>query len=123
MIKFQDSKDRNISNFAVQGQFQDAETAQCELNSSNVQFVTRVKAISSHLVFSRIFPRLAAFCDLYHISKDTAAERAKKIFRELDVNGDGELTADEFVRGCMDDPSLVRLLNSGGVGEEEGEDL
>ena len=40
--------------------------------------------------------------------QDTAAERAKKIFGELDVNGDGELTSDEFVKGCLEDSDLIR---------------
>ena len=31
--------------------------------------------------------------------QDAAAERASKIFRELDINGDGELDEDEFVKG------------------------
>ena len=61
--------------------------------------------------------------DMEGVSKNTAADRARKIFGELDVDGDGELTADEFVRGCLEDPELVRLLNTGGIdGEEDDED-
>ena len=47
--------------------------------------------------------------------QDAAAERASKIFRELDINGDGELDEDEFVKGCMDDTDLMSMLNSGGL--------
>lgn len=53
------------------------------------------------------------------VSKDAAAERAQKIFGELDVNGDGELDCDEFVKGCMEDADLASLLNSGGMDCEQ----
>ena len=33
--------------------------------------------------------------------QDTATERATQTFKLLDVNGDGELNEDEFVRGCL----------------------
>ena len=39
-----------------------------------------------------------------------AQNRAKQIFQELDVNGDGTLTCDEFVKGCMKDEDMVALL-------------
>ena len=58
---------------------------------------------------------------IYIILKDSASDRARKIFGELDVDGDGELTTEEFVRGCMDDPELVRLLNAGGIDSDEDE--
>jgi DNA polymerase II large subunit len=47
--------------------------------------------------------------------QDASADRANKIFRELDANGDGELDENEFVVGCMDDGDLMMLLNSGGL--------
>ena len=47
--------------------------------------------------------------------QESAADRAGKIFRELDINGDGELDEEEFVKGCLDDGDLMRLLNSGGL--------
>ena len=34
--------------------------------------------------------------------------RATRIFSELDINGDGELTCDEFIRGCMQ----VKIVNT-----------
>jgi len=49
------------------------------------------------------------------VPKDAAGDRANKIFRELDSNGDGELDEDEFVKGCLDDGELMSLLNSGGL--------
>ena len=37
-----------------------------------------------------------------------AIARATRIFSELDINGDGELTCDEFIRGCMQ----VKIVNT-----------
>ena len=53
--------------------------------------------------------------DIYvNFKQDSASTRADKIFKELDINGDGELDQDEFVKGCMDDGDLLRMLNNGG---------
>ena len=54
--------------------------------------------------------------------QDSASERANKIFRELDINGDGELDENEFVKGCLDDGDLMRMLNSGGLDRKASED-
>ena len=32
---------------------------------------------------------------------DTAEERAKSIFARMDENGDGKLTEEEFLKGCL----------------------
>ena len=37
-------------------------------------------------------------------------ERARKIFCRMDKNGDGQLTEEEFLRGCLEDDELTRLL-------------
>jgi Ca2+-binding EF-hand superfamily protein len=50
---------------------------------------------------------------------DAAAAQARRIFNELDVNGDGELSCEEFVRGCMQDPELVRMITAGGIDPED----
>ena len=39
-----------------------------------------------------------------------ADEMARKIFRRMDNNGDGQLTEEEFFRGCLEDDELTRLL-------------
>lgn len=49
------------------------------------------------------------------VSKDGSQERSNQIFRDLDVNNDGTVTEEEFVRGCLMDDEFVRLLNAGGV--------
>ena len=53
------------------------------------------------------------------VGKECADERAHGIFEKLDFNGDGHLDEDEFVKGCLDDDDLVRLLNAGGIDPED----
>ena len=38
-------------------------------------------------------------------------ERAGAIFRKIDINGDGELSENEFIKGCSDDKEMMDLLN------------
>ena len=40
----------------------------------------------------------------------TVDERARKIFHRMDENGDGQLTEEEFLRGCLEDDDLSKLL-------------
>lgn len=46
-------------------------------------------------------------------SPDTAEDRAKKIFTKMDLNGDGCLTEDEFLTGCLNDEDLSKILLTG----------
>lgn len=46
-------------------------------------------------------------------SPDTAEERALKIFKKMDANGDGALTQEEFLSGCLEDEELSKILLSG----------
>lgn len=43
---------------------------------------------------------------------DTPAERTTKIFKKMDENGDGVLTKDEFIKGCMGDEQLFQMLTA-----------
>ena len=36
--------------------------------------------------------------------------RARELFDALDANGDGVVTEDEFVEGCMSDEAFVKVL-------------
>ena len=37
--------------------------------------------------------------------------KADKLFSEIDTNNDGVLTQDEFLRGCRNDPEIMKLLD------------
>jgi Ca2+-binding EF-hand superfamily protein len=41
---------------------------------------------------------------------DTAEERAKNIFNRMDENNDGTLTEEEFLKGCLLDDELSKML-------------
>ena len=41
---------------------------------------------------------------------ERANEKAKEVFQQLDLNGDLVLSEDEFVKGCMMNEGLKRLL-------------
>ncbi|XP_023335010.1 neuronal calcium sensor 2 isoform X2 [Eurytemora carolleeae] len=59
------------------------------------------------------------FCLMYSIqgyTEEEATERAEKIFKSLDNNGDGTLEEEEFIKGCLADEELLELLNAGGIG-------
>merc|ERR1719278_470023 len=41
---------------------------------------------------------------------ESAEERAQNIFSRMDDNGDGHLTEEEFLSGCMQDDELSKML-------------
>ena len=55
------------------------------------------------------------------ISKqEKSGDQANKIFKELDVDGNGEIDENEFVKGCMEDLDLIKHLNNGGLEPRRG---
>ncbi len=42
--------------------------------------------------------------------KDDPEAKARKLFNEIDINNDGSLTREEFLKGCMKDDELMLLL-------------
>lgn len=44
---------------------------------------------------------------------DSAEERAKAIFQKMDENNDGNLTQEEFLKGCLQDEELSKMLTPG----------
>ncbi|KAK8378177.1 hypothetical protein O3P69_018860 [Scylla paramamosain] len=44
---------------------------------------------------------------------DSAEERAKAIFSKMDENNDGNLTQEEFLKGCLLDEELSKMLTPG----------
>ncbi|XP_050403647.1 neuronal calcium sensor 2 [Patella vulgata] len=45
-------------------------------------------------------------------SMDTPSERTVKIFEKMDSNGDGVLTKEEFIQGCLNDQCLYQMLTA-----------
>ncbi|CAK9296314.1 unnamed protein product [Gordionus sp. m RMFG-2023] len=43
-------------------------------------------------------------------TKESPEERAKKIFSKMDTNNDGLLTEEEFIKGCLQDEELFKIL-------------
>lgn len=44
--------------------------------------------------------------------EDTPEKRTEKIFEKMDSNGDGHLTKQEFIEGCMKDQVLYQMLTA-----------
>merc|ERR1712059_173654 len=42
--------------------------------------------------------------------QETPEIRAETIFRRMDINSDGRVTRQEFVRSCLDDQKLIDML-------------
>lgn len=45
------------------------------------------------------------------VDEQLAIDRANKIFSFLDINNDGDISEQEFVKGCLKDEELVMLLS------------
>jgi len=43
--------------------------------------------------------------------EDSSQEQVKVIFKKMDENGDGMITQEEFIQGCMQDEELSKMLN------------
>ena len=41
---------------------------------------------------------------------DAPFRRTQDIFTKMDINNDGVLSKEEFIKGCMNDETLYRLL-------------
>ena len=42
---------------------------------------------------------------------DSPTTRTRDIFVKMDTNNDGVLTRDEFIKGCLSDETLFKLLS------------
>lgn len=64
--------------------------------------------ICSFFVFQAIYDMLGASSS--NRPADSAEERAKNIFAKMDENNDGQLTQEEFLKGCLQDEELSKML-------------
>ena len=42
--------------------------------------------------------------------QEQAVEKAEHKFQNLDLNGNGEITEDEFIKGCLEDDYFITTL-------------
>jgi Ca2+-binding EF-hand superfamily protein len=49
------------------------------------------------------------------VSREHPADRARTIFRQMDADGDGKVTREEFVSTCLEDQKLIELLTPQGT--------
>lgn len=79
-----------------------------------VSRVTNERVNSYFFNCSRVFCSQAIYDMLGACSSnrpaDSAEERAKNIFAKMDENNDGQLTQDEFLKGCLQDEELSKML-------------
>lgn len=52
--------------------------------------------------------------------EDTPEKRTVEIFEKMDINKDGVLSKDEFIKGCMNDQFLYQMLTADQSGGMEG---
>ena len=60
-------------------------------------------------IYSMVGPSLS-----YNDPDDTPEKRTRDIFAKMDENGDGVLSKEEFVKGCMSDEFLYQMLTADG---------
>ena len=57
---------------------------------------------------------IQVFATLYEnegLDQNMAVARAEQVFGSLDINNDGDITEEEFVKGCLEDEDMVNLLS------------
>lgn len=66
-----------------------------------------IKIVQDIYAMQRVYSKLGA-----NIEKPTksAEELAEDIFTQIDVDGDGTLTEEEFLTGCIEDDKLFKML-------------
>merc|ERR1711992_506330 len=47
--------------------------------------------------------------------QETASERARSIFEKMDIDSDGRVTREEFMRSCLEDDNMMNLLTPPGM--------
>ena len=66
-----------------------------------------VKIVEDVFTMQQVYSKLGAGNSK---PRKSAEETAKDIFSKIDENGDGHVTEDEFLRVCLQDDKLCKML-------------
>ena len=66
-----------------------------------------IKIVQDIYAMQRVYSKLGANIER---PTESAEETAKQIFAQIDENGDGTLTEEEFLTGCLEDDKLFKML-------------
>ena len=66
-----------------------------------------IKIVKDIYAMQRVYSKLGANIER---PTESAEETAKQIFEQIDENGDGTLTEEEFLTGCLEDDKLFKML-------------
>ena len=69
------------------------------------QLVQQVSNQAMYLLDNHIF---------LFLTQETANERARSIFEKMDIDSDGRVTREEFMRSCLEDDNMMNLLTPPG---------
>ena len=53
---------------------------------------------------------IVALYEIAGMSTENAETNAEAIFNQLDIDGDGEITKEEFMRACMGSDKIITIL-------------
>ena len=81
------------------------------LGSNSVVNLLRFLLETVFLVLQAIYDMLGS--NSANRPADSAEERARAIFSKMDENNDGNLTQEEFLKGCLLDEELSKMLTPG----------
>ena len=70
---------------------------------------------SGTIEMSEIIYILEGLYDAAGFSKESVDARAKELFKTLDLNKDGTLSENEFVKACVEDKEILGVLNACGI--------
>lgn len=77
-------------------------------NAVNIRTTVTFASFLRSIITQAIYDMLGACSS--NRPADSAEERAKSIFAKMDENNDGQLTQDEFLKGCLQDEELSKML-------------
>ena len=69
---------------------------------------------SGTIEMSEMLEILETLYETAGFNKEVVVSRATDLFRSLDLNKDGQLGEDEFVKACVEDKEILAVLNACG---------